>query len=258
MIRKIRYYLQSLIVLFQEVQKPFKLIFWFTKKKPYKLVLKNSIIFYIQNLIDLLILKETLFDDCYKIDQNEFEPKIVIDIGAAFGDYSVYMAKKNPHSTVYAFEPGTDSFSLLEQNIKMNKLKNIVPINKAVASYTGKISFSTHSLAVQHSTTHISSSDERVKKVDCISLEDFFIQERIEMCDILKLDCEGGEFDILLHLHPHVFSKINALVFEYHDSFTTHSHDELTRLLRKIGYQVRTQVNGIHSNIGIIKATKTQ
>lgn len=39
----------------------------------------------------------------------------------------------------------------------------------------------------------------------------------VETVDLLKIDCEGGEYTVLESTPPDVFSRIRNIVFEYHD-----------------------------------------
>ena len=52
----------------------------------------------------------------------KFSPETVFwDIGANVGIYSIY-AGLNPNLNIYAFEPASNNFNLINQNIKINKM----------------------------------------------------------------------------------------------------------------------------------------
>ncbi len=51
--------------------------------------------------------------------------KVVVDIGANIGDTAIYFSKIKKARKVIAFEPYPYSYKLAEENIKINKLKNI-------------------------------------------------------------------------------------------------------------------------------------
>jgi len=65
------------------------------------------------------------------------EGKIIIDIGAHIGKYSIIASKINPNAKIYAIEPEKDNFNLLNKNIKLNKVKNIFPIKVALSDKKG-------------------------------------------------------------------------------------------------------------------------
>ncbi len=52
----------------------------------------------------------------------------VADLFAGIGYFSIPVAKLSNPSRVYAIEKNPESFSLLKENIKLNKLRNIIPI----------------------------------------------------------------------------------------------------------------------------------
>ncbi len=61
--------------------------------------------------------------------------KLVLDIGANAGIYSAFCAVKG--ADVFAFEPGLNSYTLLNKMIAETKLSNINPIKAAVGRKAG-------------------------------------------------------------------------------------------------------------------------
>ena len=53
------------------------------------------------------------------------DPKVCLDIGANYGEYSFYLSKKFPSSKIYSFEPSPKSFGLLKKIVLYFKLKNV-------------------------------------------------------------------------------------------------------------------------------------
>lgn len=152
----------------------------------------------------------------------------IIDIGANIGVYSIFAASTN-NTVVYAFEPMIKNFRLLDKNIKLNKLETkILPFNLAVGAkrekrtlYLGESPF--HSfLPAEESPFNVlygNSKEERKQEsmeINCISLKDIFDDNKIERCDMLKIDCEGAEYEILYNLPAEYFNKIKKIRLEYH------------------------------------------
>src|ERR687885_111283 len=75
--------------------------------------------------------------------RKHFNPKkgdTVIDIGAAFGLYTITSSKHvGANGKVIAIEAHPDSFEMLNRNIKLNGLTNVIPLNYAVYSKETKI-----------------------------------------------------------------------------------------------------------------------
>jgi hypothetical protein len=74
----------------------------------------------------------------------------------------------------------------------------------------------------------------------------------------LKLDCEGGEYDILLPLSDADLRRINRITMEYHNGLTDHNHTEIVEKLSRAGYQVEVVPNIVHNTIGYIYAQRDQ
>ena len=65
--------------------------------------------------------------DRYRLrDANFDEGDIVIDVGAHIGLFSIYLAKRWPVLKVFAFEPFPTNYRNCEDNLHLNKVKNVV------------------------------------------------------------------------------------------------------------------------------------
>ena len=53
--------------------------------------------------------------------------------------------------------------------------------------------------------------------VPCQSLPQVFEEKRIDTCDLLKIDCEGSEFDILYACPEPVLAKVRQMAVEVHE-----------------------------------------
>ena len=165
----------------------------------------------------------------------------IVDIGANIGVYSIFAVSESKNTTVYAYEPMLSSFNLLMENIRINGLeKYIFPFNIGVCDrkekrklYLGKDS-SSHSL-------YLKGENEQYVEIECLALKDIFDDNNIERCDILKLNCEGAEFDIFYNTPDKYFMKIREIRFECHDrgSNGNYNKEELINFLKKKGFGVR-------------------
>lgn len=143
---------------------------------------------------------------------------VVIDIGANIGVFSLYAALSGA-KRVYAFEPSKEAFEILCKNIKLNNLSDvIIPINKAVSNVDDFIIQFPYSSSPYNS---IGSCDNNTNlnycEIPTITINTFIERnDAIDKIDLLKLDCEGAEFDILPSLNEFVFEKIRAIRMECH------------------------------------------
>jgi len=203
-----------------------------------------------KNSSDILALKEVYVKKHY----GEKPSGVVVDIGANIGAFSVYAS--NTADRVYAIEPESSNYAQLIKNIHLNKRGGrIVPFrvaagpeNKKVLLYKGRFNKGASS------TMRPRTGGSEV--VEMVSLSHLINDLGINEINLLKIDVEGGEYDLLYNLPNEKFEKINKVVLEYH-YVTGESPIALTSYLASLGYKV-TMHNGLGFLVGtgIIEAVK--
>ena len=145
---------------------------------------------------------EIFLQEIYK-NINIQKDDIVVDVGGHYGFFDLYCLD-NGASHVYAFEPSRKTFDVLCKNLK-NK-NNVTKINMALSDKNGEKEFIHVGSSAVHSfyesfNTHESNDVNmglKIKeKVKTISFDSFIKNYSIDRIDVLKLDCEGSEWDIL-------------------------------------------------------------
>jgi FkbM family methyltransferase len=165
---------------------------------------------------------------------------VIIDIGTHIGAFSLFAAAKYPQSRIFSFEPSNDNFALLKKNIVDNNLtKRIKAFKSAVTDGKSKtVTLNLHpSNSGMHSTVFDYDLGKKGKKnkVPATSLEKIFTQNKITSCDILKLDCEGAEYNILFSTPKDILKKIKNIVMEYDDKGEI---NKLKKLLENTGFKI--------------------
>lgn len=138
---------------------------------------------------------------------------IIIDIGAHIGLFSLYASQFCTDGKIYSFEPIKSNFDLLSFNINLNKIKNIKSFRKAVSDESGILRLYLSSDNAAHS---IFLKGEMYEDVESTTLIEIMDSNEIEICNLLKLDCEGSEYTILNSLPESYFQRIQNIVMEYH------------------------------------------
>ena len=122
----------------------------------------------------------------------------VVDIGAQSGSYTLY-AKYLPMSTFYSFEPFPSSFRLLNDNIKLNNIKNVKTFNTAISNKGGSAILNT---CINHNGLHTLGgnvcrfTDIKPIEISTTTLDSFFYDTDTKV-DFIKIDTEGYEYYIL-------------------------------------------------------------
>ncbi len=140
-------------------------------------------------------------DDSYLLSEIK-NPNTIVDVGAHIGIFSILTARRFPNAQVFAIEPDTENFQILKENILLNKLSNITPLNVAVAGEYGQASFYSSPQTVGHSIVN-SDVGEETKKVETIPLSKF------PKIDVLEFDAEGAEY-LLSEIPPTSYIAIEV------------------------------------------------
>lgn len=159
---------------------------------------------------------------------------VVIDIGANVGMVSLLLAKKYPFLKIYAFEPVKDPYESFKSNIKLNNISDgtIIAYNMAVTKDGRDICIS-YDPCVSGSSNMFNFSNnnilrKKISHVKSITLDEIFRLHNINEVKLLKIDCEGAEYEILYNTCYENLNKILHLRGEFHEHIKhlyTHSND---------------------------------
>jgi FkbM family methyltransferase len=124
---------------------------------------------------------------------------VVIDIGANIGYFTLLAARLvGEEGKVFAFEPEPYNYSLLCKNVRANGCNNVIAIQKAVFTKSGKMRLF---LEKRNLGGHSLSKASILNKAGSITVEvtslDEFFQNRGFKIDVVKMDAEGSEMGIL-------------------------------------------------------------
>jgi len=241
--KKISYYFRSLRLILFNIENPLVLLFLFIRRRVV-LKLKNGLLIEIVNPIDFLVIKETIIDDAYKL-LDLCKANLIIDIGAAFGDFAILAAKKFPTAQILAFEPDKAGYLLLIDNIKRNKLTNIKSFSVAIGH--GQVSFEGNRGV--KSSIYEKSKDN--KKINLKNLSNFIKNKKV---DLLKIDCEGAELNILESVGDKL-RDVKKIALEYHNHLVKNEDLLLKDLLIKNNFKVQQKKDPYNPNIGYIYAS---
>lgn len=114
-------------------------------------------------------------------------PERVVDLGANVGYFGAFAMGQWPQASVVAFEPDPENAALHERTISLNGLGDRWHLERAAAtSRAGELRFHATGDALAHADED---GDVVVAAMDVLPL--------IAKADILKMDIEGGEWEIL-------------------------------------------------------------
>lgn len=218
--------------------------------KPLTLTLRND--------GDLAIANELFLDHQYRYCDEVIKKakNSIIDIGGHLGFFSIMCNLLNSKVPIYAFEPHEGNFELLKTNLKNNHVKNVHPKQLAVSDEVAQLELQISEEDLNHSMVKAIEPTGMTQKVQTTTLERIFQKNRIEKCDLLKLDCEGSEFKIILNSPKELFKKIDHIFLEYHDWAGAGKSSELKQYIQNLGYQVEQYPNHKMKELGFLWCTK--
>jgi FkbM family methyltransferase len=152
--------------------------------------LKTPFVLHLRYPMDIGVLREIYLDNEYDWMPVD-EPKIIIDLGAHYGDTTLYYHIRFPQATIIAVEPSPENYARLVKNVR--GIPSIIPIQAAVGDTNGVIDLEVGGSALGYSTVKTSEAGRTVS-VPQITLATLLSERRIDKADLIKFDIEGAEF----------------------------------------------------------------
>jgi FkbM family methyltransferase len=161
--------------------------------------------------------------------------RTIADVGAHVGAFTVYAAFRAPQARVVAVEPEPRNFRDLSANVERNGLGGRVEaLNRALGSPGSVVELHVPPNRESGSTFEPGGA---VVSAEGVSLEQLLVRLGGSV-DLLKLDCEGAEWDLLDAAAEGGWQGVARIVMECH-AIRGHSVDEMAERLKAEGFEVR-------------------
>lgn len=161
--------------------------------------------------------------------------KVVLDIGMNVGITSYFFHDK--FETVLGFEPSSNHFDTVNFMLKYNGITNVKPFKYALSNTDGKSEFYHYPNKTMNSLYGTLGQVESREEVTLKRLDTFFKEEKIEHVDLMKLDCEGVEYEVLCgDSFANVSDKIDVIIGEIH-TFSGRNPNQIKDALENLGYK---------------------
>jgi len=158
---------------------------------------------------------------------------IIIDLGGHIGTFSLLMARiLGSKCKIFTYEPDPENYSLLERNICINNIRSIYPKNIAITDYVGKGFLKKENMT--NDGYYLDTTNKKATNCKVNTLTKALKQYKIQKIDILKMDIEGGEYNILLHKESFNYIKKNVhyILMEYHNIDTRHNYSLIRKIIK--------------------------
>ncbi|ALT69290.1 FkbM family methyltransferase [Methanobrevibacter millerae] len=181
-----------------------------------------------KQLIDETPFYEYYMGESYSSFNINYKNRVVIDIGSYVGDTALFFA--NQGASVYGFEPVKKNY---EYSLELKKINPDLNEKLHFFNYGVSDKIGTISIDDMNSTSQFRTEKDHYE-VEVITLEDILTKNQIKP-DILKMDCEGCEFNIILNTD---LSNFKDIIFEHHSIHTGIDHKLLIEKLKKQGFNI--------------------
>ncbi len=188
---------------------------------------------------------EVFAEDCYHfewfIGPLAGRPLEVIDVGGQLGAFACQLAQLQPQATIRTYEPSPTSASVLRRNVQLNKFTDrVAVIQEAMSASIGTAEFEDNeggsglNSLVSGGMGNVATTTVQTTTFDAA------VAAAGAPVNIVKIDCEGAEYDLVKASSPESWASVQRLVLEYHP-VAQHGWSELRTWFDDIGLSVQRE-----------------
>ncbi|SDG98199.1 methyltransferase, FkbM family [Dyadobacter soli] len=177
---------------------------------------------------------------------------LVIDIGANAGFFDILLLSKTKNAQIYAYEPLGSNIERMRSVASSNRrFDNSVIINSLAVTGTPCEMLRLYAQdtddnqVVASSLKDFNTDNTRELLIPATSFSEIMAGMPKANVDLLKMDCEGSEYDIILNTPPDVVRRVERMLIEVHDIDSQFNINIFSQYLGELGYDVNyTSING--------------
>lgn len=193
---------------------------------------------------------EIYISNYYSVEKQDIEGRNVIDIGANIGLFSIYCEQFDPNHII-AVEPHPENYGNLVENVMVweetheDKMGNIMAVCSAVTDGTKK----KVNIEGEGGHAHLSTNGH---ECEAQTLQEIYEMQEIynDVDTVLKLDCEGAEFQILYSSSIELLRKFKIIFLEAHEIYDPRaSIDHLISYMKWFGFELVWRANMVTTEV---------
>jgi FkbM family methyltransferase len=218
--------------------------------------LANGLRFTVTHYVDAWTILQVVGRNDYGVRSRE-DWRVVLDVGANIGTFSVLAARAAPGARIYSYEPGEDTCGLLRANLALNGVASRVRVHQqALAGRAGPVAlFVPAPTALRSTQVGRAGPGDPSTTVEAVTLARAFEDNGLDRCDVLKMDCEGAEYEILAACPDDLFARIARIALEFHEWGGAH-HRQLVEILEGHAFGVTSVYDELDHDTGYIFAVR--
>jgi FkbM family methyltransferase len=162
---------------------------------------------------------------------------VCVDAGANWGYFTlVAAASTGPSGRVIALEPDPRMFAVLEENVRLNEFRHVMPARAAAAANAGPARLAGFDAgAANRGTSRLGQapSNGPLFDVDCVTIDD--LTSAFPGVDVVKIDVEGAEDAVLEGMRDGLAARrYKTIVLEVHPAWLRSAGVDPERPVRRL------------------------
>lgn len=190
------------------------------------------------------------------IDKYDITPNYIIDLGACWGEYSLFLANEFPNAKIFSIEGAVKNYLLFKTNLQENQSisKLIYPSNLIMSDHIGEEQITNEISTMNVVKKHSLNSDNLIM-VESTTLKEFCKNNNIDKIDFIKIDIEGSEIKLLDDLLNLNIKSIQIEIINYNSiSVNIHFLQALSKNYNFVNFN-SLEIESINDIIDITKNT---
>lgn len=200
---------------------------------------------------DEIVLREIFLENVYQVVAGDLDDTgVVVDVGGNIGAFGVYCAALGAKA-VHTYEPDSLNYAVLEHNVAVNGLQAVVyPHKLAVGAQAGTGELvqgqgASFVRGVKRLTPEARRQVQRAESepIELVPLAAVFADNGVPYCDILKIDCEGSEYQIIGGAPTKILRKARYITMEFHPA----DEETFGRMVARLSLTHNLHIIGRHT-----------
>ena len=147
------------------------------------------------------------------------QPEVILDVGSNIGSSILFFREQFPAAKIYGFEPHPDTFRILQKNV--GALPSVEVFNYGLGAADADISVPFDDADFSRFMSKDKSTDWSgpLSPTACQIRHAGNVLKNLGLAkiDLIKIDCEGAEYDVLTSLPPDMLHACKWIVGEMHN-----------------------------------------
>jgi FkbM family methyltransferase len=154
--------------------------------------------------------------DDYRASRFVRDGDVVIDVGAYNGAFAAFVKRHAPGARLVSVEPMPSNFEALRANVG----DDVTVEQVAVAGHDGRLQLFDYGpdASACHSIFDLGVKGAVAVEVEAVTLGTLLARHALDHVRLLKLDCQGAEFEIIPATPPEVLQRFDYIAMEVHDA----------------------------------------